>query len=125
MNAALSNIHANKLAKYNYKYIDTNGDVYIGTKEGRLALVPKSTATPQSNTGVTNVTAISPITSSSGTTPVISTSMNTNKLIGRSSAGAGVMEEITIGTNLTLSGGTLNATTSGGDTFSPFLLMGG
>jgi hypothetical protein len=36
MNSTLSNIHANRLAKYNYKYIDSNGDVYIGTKEGRL-----------------------------------------------------------------------------------------
>jgi hypothetical protein len=62
--------------------------------------------------GVTSVTATSPITSSGGTTPVISTSMATNKLIGRSTAGTGVMEEITIGTGLTLSGGTLSS--SGG-----------
>jgi hypothetical protein len=40
--------------------------------------------------------------------------MSTNKLIGRSSSGAGVMEEITLGTGLTLSAGTLNATTSSG-----------
>ena len=37
MNSTLSNIHVNRLAKYNYKYIDSNGDVYIGTKEGRLS----------------------------------------------------------------------------------------
>lgn len=58
---------------------------------------------------VTAVTATSPITSSGGNTPVISTSMATNKLIGRSTAGTGVMEEITIGSGLTLSGGTLTA----------------
>jgi hypothetical protein len=63
---------------------------------------------------VTSVTATSPITSSGGTTPDISTSMATNKLIGRSTAGTGVMEEITIGTGLTLSGGTLNASATGG-----------
>ena len=59
--------------------------------------------------GVTSVSATSPITSSGGATPTISTSMSTNKLIGRSSAGTGVMEEITIGSGLTLSGGTLTA----------------
>lgn len=77
--------------------------------------------------GVTAVTATSPITSSGGTTPVISTSMATNKLIGRSTAGTGVMEEITIGTGLSLTGGTLSssvtsgiphATASGTDTYT-------
>lgn len=37
------------------------------------------------------------------------TSMATNKLIGRSTVGTGVMEEITLGTNLSFSGTTLNA----------------
>jgi len=59
--------------------------------------------------GVSSVTATSPITSSGGATPNISTSMSTNKLIGRYSSGAGVMEEITLGTGLSFSGGTLNA----------------
>lgn len=44
------------------------------------------------------------------TTGTITTSMNTNKLVGRGTAGTGVMEEITLGTNLSLSGTTLNAT---------------
>ena len=61
---------------------------------------------------VTNVTATSPLTSSGGTTPDISTSMNTNKLIGRSTIGIGVMEEITLGTGLSFTGTTLNATAS-------------
>ena len=60
---------------------------------------------------VTGVTATSPITSSGGTAPVISTSMATNKLIGRYSASTGVMEEVTIGSGLTLTGaGILNNT---------------
>lgn len=63
---------------------------------------------------VTSVGATAPITSSGGATPTISTSMNTNKLIGRGTAGVGVMEEITLGTNLSLSGTTLNATGGGG-----------
>jgi hypothetical protein len=73
---------------------------------------------------VTSVTATSPITSSGGTTPDISTSMNTNKLIGRSTAGTGVMEEITVGTGLSLSGGTLNATAQTVGFEQNFLLMG-
>lgn len=40
----------------------------------------------------------------------ITTSIATNKLIGRATAGTGVMEEITLGTNLSFSGTTLNAT---------------
>ena len=63
--------------------------------------------------GVTSVSATSPITSSGGTTPDISTSMATNKLIGRSTAGVGVMEEITIGAGLSLSAGTLSSTAEG------------
>ena len=59
---------------------------------------------------VTAVTATSPITSSGGNAPVISTSMATNKIIGRSTIGVGVMEEISIGTGLSLSAGTLSNT---------------
>ena len=47
-----------------------------------------------------------PITS----TGTITTSMNTNKLVGRSTAGTGIMEEIIVGSGLTLTGGTLNNT---------------
>ena len=75
--------------------------------------------------GVASVTATSPITSSGGANPNISTSMNTNKLIGRSTAGVGVMEEITIGSGLSLSAGTLSATGTASDSLSPLLLMGG
>ena len=62
---------------------------------------------------ITGVTATSPLTSTGGTTPIISTSMATNKLIGRSTVGTGVMEEITIGTGLSLSGGTLSNANNG------------
>jgi len=44
------------------------------------------------------------------TTGTITTLMNTNKLVGRSTAGTGIMEEITVGSGLTLSGGTLTNT---------------
>lgn len=64
-----------------------------------------------SSSGVTSVTATSPITSTGGATPVISTSMSTSKLIGRTTAGSGVMEEISVGSGLTLSAGSLSAST--------------
>lgn len=79
------------------------------------------------NSKVSSVGATGPITSSGGTTPNISTSMNTNKLIGRSTAGTGVMEEISVGSGLSLSAGTLSAsinqsithaTASGTDTYT-------
>jgi hypothetical protein len=44
---------------------------------------------------VTSVGATAPITSSGGATPNISTSIATNKVVGRSTAGTGVMEELT------------------------------
>jgi hypothetical protein len=58
------------------------------------------------------------------TTGTITTSMNTNKLVGRSSVGTGIMEEITVGTGLTLSSGTLNATAQTPGFEMNFLLMG-
>lgn len=60
--------------------------------------------------GVDSVTAVSPITSTGGTNPVISSLMNTQRLIGRSSSGSGVMEEIQVGDGLDLIGGVLSNT---------------
>lgn len=62
-----------------------------------------------SGAGVSNVTATLPITSSGGANPDISTQINTARLVGRTSAGVGVMHEIVLGTNLAFSGNTLNA----------------
>jgi hypothetical protein len=55
--------------------------------------------------GTTGLISGGPIT----TIGTITTSMNTNKLVGRSTAGTGIMEEITLGTGLSFSGTTLNA----------------
>jgi hypothetical protein len=44
-----------------------------------------------------------------------SDSMTTNKLLGRNTAGIGVIEEITLGTNLSMTGTTLNVTSGAGD----------
>lgn len=46
----------------------------------------------------------------------LTTSMATNKLLGRGTAGTGVFEEITLGTNLSLAGTTLNAAGGSGTT---------
>ena len=73
--------------------------------------------------GVTSVTATSPITSSGGAAPDISTSMNTNKIIGRYSVGTGVMQEVSVGAGLSISGSSLIATgsASGGSSISYYL----
>jgi hypothetical protein len=63
--------------------------------------------------GVTSVSATAPLTSSGGATPDISTSIATNRIVGRSTAGTGVMEQLTpVGItvsagNITGIGGTL------------------
>lgn len=85
----------------------TNASVTVNGK-GLITAASSGTAP------VTSVSVTAPITTTGGSTPTLSTSMNTNKLIGRGTAGTGVMEEITLGTNLTLLGTTLNA--SGGGT---------
>ena len=88
------------------------------TDDGRVIIVDKFGQVKKLGGGggtVTTVTATSPITSTGGPTPNISTLISANKLIGRTSAGLGVMEEITLGTGLSFSGSTLNsnsATTS-------------
>ena len=65
-----------------------------------------------SGTGtVSNINTTAPLSGGPITTSgTITTTMATNKLIGRSTAGTGVMEEITVGTGLSLSGGTLSST---------------
>jgi hypothetical protein len=90
----------------------TNASITVDA-QGRITSASSGTAP------VTSVSATGPISSTGGTTPTISTSMATNRLLGRGSAGTGVAEEITLGTNLSLSGTTLNATgggTPGGST---------
>jgi hypothetical protein len=72
---------------------------------------------PQGPTGATGaagvVTATSPIAYDSGT-QTVSTIIATNKLLGRSSSGSGVVEQISIGSGLSLSGGTLTSIGSSG-----------
>jgi hypothetical protein len=91
--------------------------ITAGTGIGVTGTYPNFTVTnsaPSSGGTVTSVNTTGlisggPITSS-GT---ITTSMSSNKLVGRSSSGVGIMEEISIGSGLTLSGSTLSATGGG------------
>lgn len=46
----------------------------------------------------------------------INANLSSGKLLGRSTAGAGAIEEISIGSGLSLSGGTLSATGGGSST---------
>ena len=73
---------------------------------------PKSASQLQS--AVTSVGATLPLISSGGHNPIISTQINTNKLVGRTTASAGVMEEITVGSGLLLAAGVLSSTDVGG-----------
>lgn len=74
---------------------------------------------------VASVGATAPLTSSGGLTPTLSTSMSTNKLIGRYNSGTGVMEEISLGSGLSLSGGVLTSTNQGGGSSVNYYLNGG
>ena len=91
--------------------VDANGNMYgddnleINDINGK----PKTTGGGGggvTSVGTTGLISGGPITS----TGTISTSMNTNKLVGRSTVGSGIMEEITVGPGLTLSAGTLTNT---------------
>ena len=113
----------NLISHRNNEMPDADGTFALSVN-GVSAGTDGSITIPVGTGTVTGVTATSPITSSGGTAPVISTSMATNKLIGRSSASTGVMEEITVGTGLSLSAGTLNATAQSVGFEQNFLLMG-
>ena len=52
-------------------------------------------------------------------------SMSTNKILGRNTAWAGVIEEITLGTNLSMTGTTLNASWGGGVTIGTTTITSG
>ena len=66
-----------------------------------------NTSNPHSTTAAQVGAAASGAVATSGLT------MSTNKLLGRNTASTGAIEEITLGTNLSFSGTTLNATGGG------------
>jgi len=88
----------------------TSGTPFVKmTAAGTFALDTNTYLT----SAVTSVSASGLLTSTGGNTPTISTQIHTNVLVGRTTAGTGTMEEITVGSGLTLSAGTLSATASG------------
>ena len=83
----------------------TNADYLDGT--GTPTLFPTLTNGTVTSVATAGLISGGPITTS-GT---ITTAMTTNKLVGRATAGSGIMEEITVGSGLTLTGaGVLNNT---------------
>ena len=78
------------------------------------------------NAKVDGVFASGLLTSSGGQTPTISTSMSAGKLVGRNPSTSGAMQEITIGSGLTLSGTTLtaNAGSAGSQNLQSVLTIG-
>ena len=104
-----------------YKRVGINNILFPTSGTGTFALSVNGN-TPNPVTGDITISAGSGTVTSVGTTGLISggpittsgtitTSMNTAKLVGRYSAGTGIMEEITVGSGLTLTGaGVLNNT---------------
>lgn len=99
---------------------DSSGDVGGGSS-GQTFLSPilvvrgiNGTLLSGLATGVLKVTTGTGAISSGGTAISSGLTMATARLLGRSTASSGAIEEITIGTGLSLSGGTLSATGSGG-----------
>lgn len=94
--------------------ITLNVPTASATNRGVLSAADWTTFNNKGNGTVTSIATAGLISggtiTSSGT---ITTSMSTNKLVGRGTAGTGVMEEITLGTGLSLTGTTLNVTGSG------------
>jgi hypothetical protein len=66
------------------------------------------------NSKVSTVTASGLLTSSGTSSPDISSSINAGKLVGRNPSTSGIMQEITLGSGLSLTGTTLSATGGGG-----------
>jgi len=81
------------------------------THNGYLSSTDWSTFNSKGSGSVTSVATAGLISGGTITNAgTITTSMATNKLVGRGTASTGIMEEITIGTGLSLSSTTLNAT---------------
>ncbi|MFN9113920.1 MAG: hypothetical protein ACK5XN_27960, partial [Bacteroidota bacterium] len=91
--------------------IVNSGVTSVGVTASQGIPGPTGPAGPNQVTTSTS-TNINGILSGNGTT-VQEAQINTNKLLGRSTAGVGDIEEISIGTGLTLSGGTLSSGAGG------------
>lgn len=115
---------------WEYKTLSTSGTavandvgVTLSTANAIIVNLPSASSTVRgvltstdwttfNNKGSGTVTSIATVGLISGgtitTTGTITTSVTTNKLVGRATAGTGIMEEITLGTGLSYTGTTLN-----------------
>jgi hypothetical protein len=104
----------------------TQGDLIYSSATDILSKLPKSaTATRYlANTGTSNAPKWDQVNLTNGVTGLLpySSIQNvtaTSRILGRATTGAGVIEELTIGSGLSLAGTTLSATGSGGDVVGP------
>lgn len=98
--ADISYIHSNKLAKWNYEYIGTDGTIYVGQRDGRLKKKDLSSTALQ----IAQSTAAAVSTSSTPISPSTATTVTGRK---------GDIEVVASGTNYEVQ-----------NTIVPFLLMG-
>lgn len=106
------------------KTFDVFNTLTLQGTDGSVVTVPSNASISGTNTGDQTITLTGDVTGS-GTGSFATTIANSavtyakiqnvsaNKLLGRQASGAGIVEEITLGTNLSLTGTTLNATGSG------------
>lgn len=98
------------------------GDIWYGSASGVMTALAKSASATRylSNTGVSNIPAWAQIDLSNGVTGVLPYANFVNAsaasvLVGRGSAsGAGVMQEVTLGSGLTMTGTVLSSSGGGG-----------
>jgi hypothetical protein len=105
----------------------TSANIIVGNNLGVATAVAMSGDTTISNTGAVTISNDAVTTAkilNSNVTYAKIQNATTNRLIGRATAGAGVIEEITLGTNLSFTGTTLNAAGGGGYTYSAITLNG-
>ena len=92
--------------------------VALGSLQAQITALTTTVGTKANNS--TTISTTAPLSGGGDLSAnrTLTTSMNTNRLIGRGTAAVGVMEEIILGTNLSLTGNTLNA--GGGGTTTNF-----
>lgn len=109
----LSDLSNVATARSNLGVSATGTDTTYNVKSANLSDVV-DVAIARTNLGLgTSATHPSTDFASSGTITSNGNTMSTNKLLGRSTAATGAIEEITLGTGLSLSAGSLNVITNG------------
>jgi hypothetical protein len=99
--------------------VTSSGSLTLGGTLSNVSLTTQVTGTlPVANGGTGATTAGAALSAlggaAAGAVGSSGLTMNTARMLGRTTASAGAIEEITIGTGLTLSAGTLSSTASGG-----------